>query len=134
MILDTSVLVAILFQEPEAEDFARLILAADICRLSVANQLELAIVLERQARPDAARQAEAFLRAAAIVVEPVTLQQGALARQAYYDFGRGRHRARLNFGDCFAYALAKAMDEPLLFKGREFVQTDVRVARADRLS
>ena len=134
MILDTSALVAILFQEPEAEKFARLILAADICRLSVANQLELAIVLERQARPDAARQAEAFLRAAAIVVEPVTLQQGALARQAYYDFGRSRHRARLNFGDCFAYALAKAMDEPLLFKGREFVQTDVRVARADRLS
>ena len=134
MILDTSALVAILFQEPEAEDFARLILAADICRLSVANHLELAIVLERQARPDAARQAEAFLRAAAIVVEPVTLQQGALARQAYYDFGRGRHRARLNFGDCFAYALAKAMDEPLLFKGRDFAQTDVRVARADRLS
>jgi len=134
VILDTSVLVAILFQEPEAEDFARLILAADICRLSVANQLELAIVLERQARPDAARQAEAFLRAAAIVVEPVTLQQGALARQAYYDFGRSRHRARLNFGDCFAYALAKAMDEPLLFKGRGFAQTDVRVARADRLS
>jgi ribonuclease VapC len=134
VILDTSALVAILFQEPEAEDFARLILAADICRLSVANHLELAIVLERQARPDAARQAEAFLRAAAIVVEPVTLQQGALARQAYYDFGRGRHRARLNFGDCFAYALAKAMDEPLLFKGRDFAQTDVRVARADRLS
>ena len=134
MILDTSALVAVLFQEPEAEDFARLILAADVCRLSVVNHLELAIVLERQARQDAARQAEAFLRAAAIVVEPVTLQQGALARQAYYDFGRGRHRARLNFGDCFAYALAKAMDEPLLFKGREFVQTDVRVARADRLS
>ena len=134
MILDTSALIAVLFQEPEAENFARLILAADVCRLSVANHLELAIVLERQARPDAARQAEAFLRAAAIVVEPVTLQQGALARQAYYDFGRGRHRARLNFGDCFAYALAKAMDEPLLFKGRDFVQTDVRVARADRLS
>ena len=134
MILDTSALVAVLFQEPEAENFARLILAADVCRLSVVNHLELAIVLERQARQDAARQAEAFLRAAAIVVEPVTLQQGALARQAYYDFGRGRHRARLNFGDCFAYALAKAMDEPLLFKGEDFVQTDVRVARAARLS
>jgi ribonuclease VapC len=134
VILDTSALVAILFQEPEAEDFARLILAADICRLSVASHLELAIVLERQARPDAARQAEAFLRAAAIVVEPVTLQQGALARQAYYDFGWGRHRARLNFGDCFAYALAKAMDEPLLFKGLDFLQTDVRVARAGHLS
>jgi ribonuclease VapC len=134
MILDTSALVAILFGEPEAESFARLILAAEVCRLSVVNHLELAIVLERQARPEAAWQAEAFLRAASIVVEPVTLQQGALARQAYYDFGRGRHRARLNFGDCFAYALAKAMDEPLLFKGRDFVQTDVRVARSDRLS
>jgi len=69
-----------------------------------------------------------------IVIEPVTLQQGALARQAYYDFGRGKHRARLNFGDCFAYALAKAMDEPLLFKGRHFVHTDVRVARAGTVS
>jgi ribonuclease VapC len=129
MILDTSALVAILFGEPEAEDFARLILETEVCRLSVANRLELSIVLERQAKPDAARQAEAFLRAAAIVEEPVTLQQGALARQAFYDFGRGRHKARLNFGDCFAYALAKAMDETLLFKGRDFTKTDVQVAR-----
>lgn len=130
MILDTSALVAILFEEPEAEDFARLILESDVCRLSVANRLELAMVLERQAKAEAARQAEAFLRAAAIVEEPVTLQQGTLARQAFYDFGRGRHRARLNFGDCFAYALAKAMDEPLLFKGHDFAKTDVRVARS----
>lgn len=134
MILDTSPLVAILFEEAEAENFARLVLAADVCRMSVVNHLELAIVLDRQARPDAARQAEAFLRAAAIVIEPVSLQQGALARQAYYDFGRGRHRAKLNFGDCFAYALAKAMDEPLLFKGRDFIHTDVRVARANQLA
>ena len=68
-----------------------LILGANVCRLSVVSHLELAIVLERQAKPDAARQAEAFLRAASIVVEPVTLQQGALARQAYYDFGRGNN-------------------------------------------
>ena len=60
------------------------------------------------------------------LLNPVTLQQGALARQAFYDFGRGRNR--LNFGDCFAYALAKAMDEPLLFKGNDFAQTDVRIA------
>lgn len=132
MILDTSALVAILFDEPEAEDFARLILEADVCRLSVANYLELSMVLERQAKPEAARQAEAFLRAAAIVEEPVTLQQGALARQAFYDFGRGRHTARLNFGDCFAYALAKAMSEPLLFKGRDFAKTDVQVAHVRR--
>jgi ribonuclease VapC len=132
VILDTSALVAILFEEPEAEGFARLILEADVCRLSVANRLELSMVLERQARPEAARQADAFLRAAAIVEEPVTLQQGALARQAFYDFGRGRHSARLNFGDCFAYALAKAMDEALLFKGLDFIHTDVRIARLRR--
>jgi ribonuclease VapC len=64
----------------------------------------------------------------------MTPQQSDLARQAYYDFGRGRHRDRLNFGDCFAYALAKAMDEPLLFKRQDFAQTDVRVARAGHLS
>jgi ribonuclease VapC len=129
VILDTSALVAILFEEPEAEDFARLILEADVCRLSVVNRLELSMVLERQAKPDASRQAEAFLRAAAIVEEPATLHQGSLARQAFYDFGRGRHGARLNFGDCFAYALAKAMNEPLLFKGRDFSKTDVRAVR-----
>ena len=128
MILDTSALVAILFGEPEAEHFSRLILDADVCRISVVNHLELSIVLDRQARPEAARQAEAFMRAASIVVEPVTLHQGTLARQAFFDFGRGHHRAKLNFGDCFAYALAKAMDEPLLFKGNEFSKTDVSVA------
>ena len=132
MIVDTSALVAILYDEPEAEEFARYILEADVSRLSVVNRLELAMVLERQAKPDAARQAEAFLRAAAVLEEPVTLQQGALARQAFYDFGRGRHRARLNFGDCFAYALAKAMNEPLLFKGHDFIRTDVQVARVSR--
>lgn len=112
MIIDTSALVAILFEEPEAEEFARLILNAEVCRLSVVNRLELAIVLERQAKPDAARQADAFLRLAAISEEPVTLQQGILARQSFYEFGRGRHRAGLNFGDC-----------------DEFAKTDVRAAR-----
>jgi ribonuclease VapC len=129
MILDTSALVAILFAEPEAAEFTRLILGAEVCRLSVVNHLELAMVLERQAKPEAARQAEAFLLAAGIVDEPVTLRQGALARQAFYDYGRGRHRARLNFGDCFAYALAKATGEPLLFKGNDFIRTDIPSAR-----
>lgn len=132
MILDTSALVAVLFEEPEAEEFARLIIGAPVCRLSVVNRLEFTIVLERQAKPEAARQAEAFLRAAQVVEEPVTLQQGELARQAFYDFGRGRHRAALNFGDCFAYALAKAKGEPLLFKGDDFLKTDVEFARSHR--
>lgn len=98
MILDTSALVAILFGKPEAEVFLRLIWGA-----------------------------EALLHAAGVVEEPVTLQQGTLARQAY-DFGKGRHKAALNFGDCFAYALAKALGEPLLFKGNDFSRTDVQVA------
>lgn len=122
-------MIAILYEEPEAEEFARLIVEADVCRLSTVNRLELAIVLERQAKPEAARQADAFLRSAAIVEEPVTLQQGALARQAFFDFGRSRHKARLNFGDCFAYALAKSTHEPLLFKGNDFARTDIESAR-----
>ena len=128
MILDTSALVAIFFGEPEAESFSRLILDAEICRLSVVSHLEVSMVLERQAKAADARQLDLFLRSAGIVVEPVTLQQGRLARQAFYDFGRGRHRAKLNFGDCFSYALAKDLGEPLLFKGNDFLLTDIRVA------
>ncbi len=128
MILDTSALVAIFFEEPEAESFSRLILDSEICRMSVVSHLEVSMVLERQAKAADARQLDVFLRSAGIVVEPVTLQQGRLARQAFYDFGRGRHRAKLNFGDCFSYALAKDLGEPLLFKGNDFSLTDIRVA------
>jgi ribonuclease VapC len=74
------------------------------------------------------RQVEAFFRRAAITIEPVTVEQGDLARQAFLDFGKGRHKAGLNFGDCFAYALAKDLDEPLLFKGKDFAETDIRSA------
>jgi ribonuclease VapC len=128
MILDTSALVAILYREPEAIDFAKLIHDAHICRISVASHVELSMVIENQLGPDGMRQAEAFIRRAGVVVEPVTLDHGALARQAFLDFGKGRHRAGLNFGDCFSYALAKATDEPLLFKGDDFALTDIRAA------
>ncbi|MEO8100478.1 MAG: type II toxin-antitoxin system VapC family toxin [Acidobacteriota bacterium] len=128
MIVDTSALIAILFGEPEAEKFAQIMAQAGTCRLSVVSRLELDIVLDRQAAPDALRRAEVFLRMAAVVDEPVTLEQGSFARQAFLDFGKGRHKAGLNFGDCFAYALAKALDEPLLFKGGDFGLTDVRIA------
>lgn len=74
------------------------------------------------------RQAEAFFRRAGISIEPLTLEHGELARQAFLDFGKGRHKAGLNFGDCFSYALAKASGEPLLFKGNDFIQTDVEIA------
>lgn len=128
MILDTSALVAILYREPEATAFAHRIHDADICRISVANHVELCMVIEQQLGPEGMRQAEAFFRRAGIIIEPVTLEQGELARQAFLDFGKGRHKAGLNFGDCFAYALAKVTGEPLLFKGNDFGQTDILVA------
>lgn len=128
MIIDTSALVAVLYREPEAENFARIIHDADICRISVANHVELAMVIESQLGPEGMQQAEAFFRRAGIEIEPVTLEHGELARQAFLDFGKGRHRAGLYFGDCFAYALAKASGEPLLFKGNDFALTDIEAA------
>jgi len=128
MILDTSALVAVLYREPEAAEFAQLIHDADTCRMSVATLVELTMVIESQLGSDGMRQAEAFLRRAGVTIEPVTLAHGELARQGFLDFGKGRHKAGLNFGDCFSYALAKATGEPLLFKGNDFRQTDIEPA------
>jgi ribonuclease VapC len=128
MILDTSALVAVLYGEPEARDFVERIRAADVCRISVANHVELSMVIESQLGTNGTRQADAFLRRAGVVVEPVTIEQGDLARQAFLDFGKGRHKAGLNFGDCFSYALARATGEALLFKGDDFALTDIRRA------
>ena len=129
MIVDTSAIVAILYREPEAEAFARRIHDADECRISVASYVEISMVIESQLGPEGMRQAEAFFRRAGITIEPVTVEQGELARQAFLDFGKGRHKAGLNYGDCFSYALAKAMAEPLLFKGDDFGRTDIPAAR-----
>ncbi len=128
MIVDTSALVAILYREPEAPAFVQLIHDAGDIRMSVANYIKLSIVVEIQLGPHGLRQADAFLRRAGIIIEPVTAEHGELARQAFLDFGKGRHKAGLNFGDCFAYALAKATGEPLLFKGNDFSQTDIKAA------
>lgn len=130
MIVDTSALVAILYGESEAAQFTQIIHEAPICRLSVASYLELTMVIESQLGPEATRNAESFIRRAGILIEPVTTEQGLIARQAFFDFGKGRHKAQLNFGDCFAYALAKAVEEPLLFKGNDFSHTDVALAAA----
>lgn len=129
MIIDTSALVAIFYDEPEREEFVRRIYQADRCSLSVASFLELFMVVEKQLGADASRQVESFLRRSSIVLEPVTVEQAYLARQAFLDYGKGRHPAGLNFGDCFSYSLAKALDQPLLFKGEDFNRTDVRSAR-----
>lgn len=128
MILDTSALVAIFFGEPEQADFTEKIYLSSKCSLSVASFLEISMVVERQLGPDASRQVESFIRRAGITLEPVTIEQAYLARQAFLDFGKGRHPAGLNFGDCFSYALAKALGESLLFKGQDFRLTDVKCA------
>ena len=128
MILDTSALAAIFFGEPELELYIQVIHDAERCRISAANFVELSMVVEGQIGPEAGRQCDTFFRRAEIVIEPVTVEQAHLARQAFLDFGKGRHPAKLNFGDCFAYALAKATGEPLLFKGDDFSKTDVRAA------
>jgi ribonuclease VapC len=128
VIIDTSAMVAILYREPEAAAFIQRIHDADSCRISVATWVELAMVVESQLGPDGMRQAEAFFRRAGITIEPVTVGHGELARQAFLDFGKGRHKAGLNYGDCFSYALAKATGEPLLFKGNDFALTDIVAA------
>jgi ribonuclease VapC len=125
MILDSSPLVAILAGEPDAELFIQAISRAPRCRISAGNFIELSIVVESQFAVEALRQCDALFRRVGIVVEPVTVEHAHLARQAFHDFGKGRHPAGLNFGDCFAYALAKHSGEPLLFKGNDFSQTDI---------
>jgi len=125
MIVDTSAVIAVLFGEPEADSYTRLIHDADRCLISTGTFLELSIVIERQTGPEVARQCDMFFRRAGIVIEPFTVEQAHIARQAFHDFGKGRHPAGLNFGDCFAYALTKTSGEPLLFKGDDFRRTDI---------
>ena len=129
MILDASVVVAVLRQEPEALRFARAIEVSQPCRISAASYVEAAIIVDRSNDAIAARRFEEFFRFSRTSVEAVTAKQAQIARQAYRDFGKGRHRAGLNFGDCFAYALAKDLDEALLFKGNDFKHTDIEPAK-----
>ncbi|HEX7214027.1 MAG TPA: type II toxin-antitoxin system VapC family toxin [Methylomirabilota bacterium] len=128
MIVDTSALLAILFDEPDAERYARALAEADTMRLSAGNFVKAAVVVEAQTNASGRGQFDTLIRRAGIVIEPFTEEQAHIARPAYTDFGKGRHPAGLNFGDCFAYALAKATAEPLLFKGQDFSKTDVTAA------
>jgi ribonuclease VapC len=122
MIVDTSALIAILRAEPEARAFAIAMAESDRLRISAANYLEAAIVMDSSRDPIASHRFDDLLREAQIGIEPVTAEQARVAREAYRDFGLGSgHAAGLNFGDCFAYALAKTTREPLLFKGDDFL-------------
>ena len=125
MIVDASALLAILFDEPEAEHFAGLLAQAEAPRMSAVNYLEAAIRIDQQDSVVATQAFDAFIELSGIAIEPVTVEHTRLARRAYAMFGKGRHRAGLNFGDVFAYALAKSRQEPLLYKGNDFVHTDV---------
>jgi ribonuclease VapC len=130
MILDTSAVIAILRLEPEAAQFAGIIERAAQPRISAVNYVEAGAVIDGSKDPIASRRFDELIEAAQIGIEPVSEAQARIARQAYRDFGKtSGHPAKLNFGDCFAYALAKAKGEPLLFKGQDFSQTDVKVAR-----
>lgn len=125
MIVDTSALLAILLYEPEAPTFARAIEMAATVRISAASYLEAAMVIDNQ--HDAIRSAmlDRFLAEFDIRIEPVTVEQIRIARQAFRSFGKGMGPAGLNFGDCLTYALAAVTREPLLFKGDDFTKTDL---------
>jgi ribonuclease VapC len=128
VIIDTSALIAILRAEPEASSYASAIADSSSRRVSAASFVEAAAVIDRGG-PIASRRFDDLFQAAQLSIEPVTEVQARIAREAYRDFGKGSgHPAGLNFGDCFAYALAKASAEPLLFKGNDFSETDVASA------
>jgi ribonuclease VapC len=129
VIVDSSALLAILFAEPDAQRFAAAIEAARSRRVSAANWLETAIRVDQASSALASAAFDDLVREADLVVEPVSERQVQIARTAYRAYGKGTgHPAGLNFGDCFAYALAKWRGEPLLFKGSDFDRTDVRSA------
>jgi ribonuclease VapC len=128
MIVDSSAIIAILRNEPEANALSTTLQKAVICRASAVTYVESAIVTDANRDPVLSRRFDDLLRDVNMRLEPVTPRQAEIARQAYRDFGKGRHKAGLSFGDCFAYALAKDVDEPLLFKGEDFRHTDVEVA------
>lgn len=128
IVVDTSALLAVLQGEPEAPSFNEAIDGADACLLSAASYAETFIVVETRYGADGSRDLALYLHEAAITIVPVDRDQADIARQAYLAYGRGRHPAGLNFGDCFAYALAKLHGVPLLFKGEDFSRTDLVAA------
>ncbi len=129
MVIDTSALLAIGQNEPEAEAFERLIAEGPTRLMSAANLLEAAMVIETRLGDAGGAELDLWLHKAGVVIAPVDERQADLARRAWRRFGKGRHPAGLNLGDCFAYALSVATREPLLFKGEDFGKTDVQAAR-----
>jgi ribonuclease VapC len=126
MVIDTSAILALLLLEDEAHEIAAAIADDPVRLISAATLLESAIVIESRHGVDGAEKLDRLAEAGGFQVEPVTEKQVRLARLAYRQYGKGRHPASLNFGDCFAYALAKSTGQPLLFKGNDFSKTDLQ--------
>lgn len=125
MVVDTSALLAVLQGEPEAGAFVEALQSADCPSMSVGTFIETAIVIESRFGAEGIRDLDLFLHKAGIELVACDAEQAHAARQAYRQYGKGRHPAGLNFGDCFAYALAAARGEPLLYKGEDFARTDI---------
>ena len=128
MIVDTSALLAILLGEPEADDLTLAIGRAEAARLSAASYVEAGIRVDQSKNPIAQDELDDLIKRLGIAIEPVSVEQAYAARAAYRAYGKRNHPAGLNYGDCFAYALAKATGEPLLFKGDDFARTGVEAA------
>jgi ribonuclease VapC len=129
MIVDSSVLIAILKREPERAIFSALLETTQDVKISAATYFDASIVIDSLRQPATSRMLDDVIERSRIAIEPVTAEQAGIARQAYRDYGRGSgHPANLNFGDCFSYALARDKRESLLYKGDDFVHTDLRSA------
>ncbi len=127
MVIDTSAVLAILQGEPERRSFIEAIESADLPRMSVASFVETSIVVESRYGAEGLRDLDRFISRAGIELIAVDQEQGQLARSALSRYGKGRHRAGLNYGDCFSYAAAISFGEPLLCKGDDFMYTDVPI-------
>ncbi len=125
MVIDTSAIIAILSNEPEQQNFIEAIERSESRLISSATYLEASIVLLHRFGEEGLRNFDLFMMKAEFSIEPVDVKQVYIARRAYQEFGKNRHPANLNFGDCFAYALSKLMGQPLLFKGSDFSETDI---------
>ncbi len=129
MIIDSSAILAILLAETDAHAYVNAIAKAYTTRMSAAVYIEVAAKIDSVRSPIASRELDNLIRRSQIIIEDVTAEHAQIAREAYRDFGRGSgHPAKLNFGDSFSYALAKAYDEPLLYKGNDFSKTDIQSA------
>jgi ribonuclease VapC len=127
VVIDTSALLAVLFSEPSADRLLRLLESSPAGSLSAASLLEAGIVTQRRLGDEGEARLDRLVQRLGVAIVPVSREQVEIARSAYRRFGKGRHPAGLNYGDCFSYALARAQGEPLLFVGDDFGRTDVQV-------